>query len=86
MPLPWMSRVINARHVWIRRVVDYGNGGSDGNSFIGVANGALGIVCFAADHERVIDVIVVLGGQFGGDRALRQCRTPRQTVEPWEMN
>ncbi len=71
MPLLWMSRVINATHVWIRRVVDYGNDCSDGNSFIRVANGALGIVRFAADHECVIDVIAVLGGQFGGDRALR---------------
>lgn len=71
MPLLWMSRVINARDFWIRRVVDYGDGCTDGNSFIGVTNGALGIVCFAADHERVIDVIAFLGGQFGCDRALR---------------
>lgn len=71
MPLLWMSRVINVGHLWILRVVDYGNSRSDGNSFVGIADSALSSAGSVTNRERVTDVIVVFFAQFLSNGALR---------------
>ena len=81
-----MSRVINVRHVWVRRVVDYGNSCSDSNSVVSVANRALCGVGFTINDERVTDVIVVFFAEFLRDGSLRRSGPSRQAVKPREMN